>query len=216
MIKIPVLTIDGPSGSGKGTVGKIIAAKLGWHFLDSGAMYRILGFAALQQDKSLDDEKQLVKLLHALHIQFDDQIFLNGKDITNKIRTEEVGRAASEVAKWSKVREALLAAQRNFQKPPGLVADGRDMGTVVFTNASCKIFLEASAEERAHRRYCQLREQGNDANLSAILQDLKTRDERDRSRIIAPLIPAADAKVIDTTSLSIDAVVTKILQYLDL
>src|SRR3989338_10381964 len=118
LIKIPVLTIDGPSGSGKGTVGKIIAAKLGWHFLDSGAMYRILGFAALQQDKSLDDEKQLVKLLHALHIQFDDQIFLNGKDITNKIRTEEVGRAASEVAKWSKVREALLAAQRNFQKPP--------------------------------------------------------------------------------------------------
>lgn len=211
---IPILTIDGPSGSGKGTVGKIIAQKLGWHFLDSGAMYRLLGFAALKEGVSLDDAARLAVLAGELKIKFDDGVFLENQEVTQDIRAEKVGLAASKVAKLPKVREALLRCQRDFLKLPGLVTDGRDMGTVVFPEAKVKIFLEASCEERANRRYKQLKEQGINVNLGAILHDLEARDARDRERAVSPLKPAQDAIVIDTTNLSIDDVVEKIMQIL--
>ncbi len=207
----PVIAIDGPSGSGKGTIAQILARELGWHFLDSGAIYRILAYAAGQRGIALDAADELAKLAHELDVVFspiDAKISLEGVDIKNEIRTEEAGNAASKVAAIPAVRVALLARQRAFREAPGLVADGRDMGTVVFPDAEVKVFLTASAEERARRRYNQLIEKGLDANLSALVAEIAERDHRDTTRSVAPLKPAEGAEVIDTSDLDIAQTVT--------
>lgn len=206
MEQIPVVTIDGPSGSGKGTIAQIIATDLGWHFLDSGALYRILAYAAQQRGIPLDDHLVLADLALTLPVSFspdDANISLDGIDIKDEIRTEAAGNAASQVAVIPAVRAALLARQRAFRTVPGLVADGRDMGTVVFPTAPVKIFLTASAEERARRRYNQLIEKGLDANLPTLVEGIAERDRRDATRNVAPLIPAADAEIVDTSDLDI-------------
>jgi len=211
---VPVVTVDGPSGSGKGTIGRAVARALGWHFLDSGALYRLLAFAAGQAGVALDDIPALVALATELDIRFsadDDIILLNNQDVTKDIRSEAAGNAASKVAAIPAVREALLARQRAFRQPPGLVADGRDMGTVVFPDADAKIFLDASAEERARRRHKQLIEKGLDANLSALVQEIAERDARDRNRAVAPLRPADDAVVIDTSSMDIATAIERVM-----
>lgn len=217
MSSIPVITIDGPSGSGKGTISQLLAQALHWHFLDSGALYRVLGWLALEQNIDLSDGPALAKLAAHLPVKFipkpdaSSQIIVQGNDITDEIRTEAIGNAASKVGAWPIVRTALLAAQRAFRQPPGLVTDGRDMGTVIFPDAPLKIFLSASAQERARRRYEQLKEKGINVNLDALCKTLLERDERDTQRRIAPLAPAADAVIIDTTALTIDEVLRQVL-----
>ncbi|MCQ4313339.1 (d)CMP kinase [Stutzerimonas sp. VN223-3] len=216
--QVPVITIDGPSGSGKGTVAALLAAKLGWNFLDSGALYRLLAFAARNHGVDLTNEEALQLLAAHLDVQFGAakdghgmEIILEGEEVTNAIRNEQVGAGASQVAALSVVRDALLQRQKAFREPPGLVADGRDMGTVVFPDASLKIFLTASAEERAHRRFLQLKAKGDDVNLASLLDEIRARDERDTRREVAPLKPADDAVQLDSTDLSIEQVLGQIL-----
>lgn len=211
-----VITIDGPVSSGKGTIARRVAAALGWHLLDSGALYRLLGLHARDLGVSLDDAQALVPLARDLPCRFIEKegdllIELAGKDVTDYLRTEEVGELASRVAVHQPVRDALLGRQQAFAVEPGLVADGRDMGTVVFTRAPLKIYLTASAEERARRRYNQLKEKGFGANLAALVEDIRNRDARDMNRDVAPLKPADDALVIDSTDMTIDDVLHRIL-----
>lgn len=216
--KAPVITIDGASGTGKGTVTHLIAKKLGWRLLDSGALYRVLALAAQKHGVSLDNEKALQVLAEHLDVQFiatetsaPPQIILEGQDVTDTIRTEKMGNAASKVGALPEVRIALLSRQRSFCEPPGLATDGRDMGTVVFPDADVKIFLTASPEERAQRRYKQLKEKGVSVNLSGLVEELRERDKRDQERAVAPLKPAEDAVCIDTDHLTIEQVVEQIL-----
>ena len=216
---IPVITIDGPSGAGKGTVARIVAEQLGWHLLDSGAIYRVLAVAAEHHNIAVDDEESLLPIAAHLDVQFqicsegEGKVILEGEDVSNAIRTEEVGALASQVAAFPRVREALLRRQRAFKVTPGLVADGRDMGTVVFIDAPVKVFLTASAEERAQRRFNQLKEKGFDVKIGRLLDDIRQRDERDRNREVAPLIPAEGALIVDSTDLSIQEVVNKVLSF---
>ncbi|MBB1271651.1 (d)CMP kinase [Psychromonas sp. SR45-3] len=216
-----LITIDGPSGSGKGTVCHILAKKLGWHLLDSGALYRILAYAALQQKVALNDAQGLADLALTLDVSFVSNgsgvdTLLSAENVGDKLRTEVVAQAASEVASIELVRSALLARQKAFLQQPGLIADGRDMGTVVFPEAEVKIFLDASAEERAQRRFNQLQDKGFNVSIAQILSEIKERDYRDRNRAVAPLRPADDALVIDSTTLTIDQVVDKILTLTEL
>ncbi|MBW3503960.1 (d)CMP kinase [Pseudomonas sp. MS-1(2024)] len=218
VISAPVITIDGPSGSGKGTVAGILAKRLGWNLLDSGALYRLLAFAAGNHGVALDNEALLEKLAAHLDVQFvgatdgkPARIILEGDEVTHAIRSEAVAAGASKVAALPAVRDALLQRQRAFQELPGLVADGRDMGTVVFPDAPLKVFLTASAEERARRRYLQLKAKGDDVSLSGLLDEIRARDERDTQRAIAPLKPAADAIQLDSTELSIEQVLERIM-----
>lgn len=204
---VPVVTIDGPSGSGKGTIAAMLAERLGWHLLDSGALYRIVAAVALSRGTALDDEAALAEMAGRLDISFDDgSVRVDGENLAEVIRSEPVSRAASQVAALSAVRGAILEAQQRMRRAPGLVADGRDMGTVVFKDASLKIYLDASVEERAERRYNQLKNKGLSVSLRALLASLTERDERDKGRAVSPLVPAKDALVIDSTSLTIEAV----------
>lgn len=215
MSDMPVLTIDGPSGSGKGTLAQQMAQRLGWHYLDSGAIYRVLAQAALKHQNDLTDENALASIAGQLDVQFvlkDEQlqVVLEGEDVSLLIRSEQAGNAASKVAAFPAVRAALLQRQRDFRQPPGLVTDGRDMGTVVFPDAAFKVFLTASAEVRAERRYKQLKEKGIDSNLSDLVAEISERDERDTQREVAPLRPADDAVILDSTQLGIEAVLEKV------
>jgi cytidylate kinase len=218
MATVPVLTIDGPSGSGKGTVARQVADRLGWHLLDSGALYRLVALAARNRSILLDDESAVARIAQQLDVRFgadaagEEQIWLAAEEVSAQIRTEQAGEGASKVAALPAVRTALMDRQRSFATPPGLVADGRDMGTVIFPAAQLKIFLTASPAERAQRRYKQLKDKGLDANLAALSLEIAERDRRDASRPIAPLRPADDAHVIDSTSMSIDAVVARVLE----
>ena len=208
----PVVTIDGPGGSGKGTLSSLVAAKLGWHLLDSGALYRIVAVSAQSQAIDLADENTLVAMVADLQIAFiGDKVDVNGSDLSDIIRTEETGVAASQVAALPGVRDAILALQKSFQRAPGLVADGRDMGTVVFPHSKAKIFLDASAEARADRRYKQLKNKGLSVNLRDLLEQIQERDARDRGRAVAPLKPAADALIIDSTQMTIEEVLQMIM-----
>jgi len=212
-----VITIDGPSGAGKGTVCARLAEQLQWHLLDSGALYRITGLAADRKGIALDDESNVSDVAANLDVRFVPtshgvEVILEGEDVTTTIRTEEVGSLASQVAALPAVRTALLQRQRDFRTNPGLIADGRDMGTVVFTDANVKVFLTASAEERGQRRYKQLLDKGIDASLPALIEDIRARDERDSNRAVAPLRPAEDAQVIDSTELSIDEVCEQVIE----
>ena len=210
---IPVIAIDGPSASGKGTVAALVAQALGFHYLDSGALYRVTAFAALRAGVSLEDEQALAELAMGLDLRFDGvEVYLNGEAVGDAIRTEEAGRAASKIAAMPVLRAALLERQRAFRQAPGLVTDGRDMGSVVFPDATVKFFLTASCEERAKRRYKQLIEKGFDANLAALFQDLIERDARDAARAVAPLKQMADAVLLDTTGLTIEEAVERVLQ----
>jgi cytidylate kinase len=214
---VPVITIDGPSASGKGTVSRRIAQSQGWHLLDSGALYRLVAYAALKHQVALTDVEALARIARELDVEFvaaadsdEAQVMLEGDDVSLSIRSEKAGDAASQVAVVTEVREALLERQRAFQKAPGLVADGRDMGTVIFPSAKHKFFITASAEERAKRRYKQLKEKGISASLANLFDEIAARDKRDSERAIAPLKPADDAVLIDTSKLSIEEVVEKI------
>lgn len=211
---IPVIAIDGPSASGKGTVAALVAKALGFHYLDSGAIYRTLAYAAERRRVPLDDEPALIRLAESLDLHFDgSEVYLDGSPVGDAIRSEEAGRAASRIATLPRLRTALLALQRAFCRPPGLVTDGRDMGSVVFPDARVKVFLSASVEERAQRRYKQLIEKGLHANLAQILQDLRDRDARDAARTAAPLQRTADAKLLDTTGMTIDEAVQTVLRW---
>jgi len=219
---MPVITVDGPSGSGKGTVCRLLADKLGWDVLDSGAIYRVLSLAALHHQIALDNEEALVPLAANLDVQFlvDSQtnagkVILEGEDVTTTIRNEEVGAAASKVAALPRVREALLRRQRAFRTENGLIADGRDMGTVVFPDAPLKIYLTASAQERARRRFVELNERGLDVTLSGLLEDIQARDDRDMNRAVAPLVPAEDAIELDSSELNAQQVFDKVITLLD-
>lgn len=216
-IDFPVVTIDGPGGAGKGTLCMLLATKLGWHLLDSGAIYRVLAIAANKREIALDDINSLADLASKLDVRFpieNDQVLivLDSQDVTAEIRTEATGNLASKVAAYPEVRAALLQRQQNFAQFPGLIADGRDMGTVVFPTAELKVFLDASAEERAKRRQLQLQLKGINVNFDNLLQEIQERDFRDRNRPVAPLKPADDAILIDSTSMSIDAVFNQVLQ----
>lgn len=209
----PVITIDGPSGSGKGTVTQRVAARLGWHVLDSGALYRLVGLAVQESSGDFDNEREISGIASKLQVSFEaGRILMDGRDVTDAIRSEVAGNNASKVAALPAVRAALLDWQRDCARAPGLVADGRDMGTTVFPDAGLKIFLTASAAERALRRYKQLIEKGMPANLPALTTEIETRDQRDRNRAASPLVPAADAIEIDSTTLTIDEVVDRILE----
>ncbi|MGX1123227.1 (d)CMP kinase [Pseudomonas sp. HLS-6 TE3448] len=214
----PVIAIDGPSGSGKGTIAGLLSKRLGWNLLDSGALYRLLAYAAGNHGVDLTNEELLKALAAHLDVQFiaasdgqPQRIILEGDDVSDVIRNETVGAGASMVASLPAVRDALLQRQRAFQESPGLVADGRDMGTVVFPDAPLKIFLTASAEERARRRYLQLKAKGDDVSLSSLLDEIRARDERDTQRAVAPLKPAPDAIQLDSTELSIEQVLERIM-----
>lgn len=211
--RAPVITIDGPSGSGKGTVTQRVAARLGWHVLDSGALYRLVGLAVDESGVGFDKDREISQIASTLNATFEDgRILLDGRDVTDAIRSEGAGNNASRVAALPAVRAALLDWQRDCARAPGLVADGRDMGTTVFPDAGLKIFLTASAAERAIRRYKQLIEKGMPANLPALTTEIETRDQRDRNRAASPLVPAADAIEIDSTTLTIDEVVDRVLE----
>jgi CMP/dCMP kinase len=212
---IPVLTIDGPSGAGKGTVSRIVAKKLGWNYLDSGSIYRSLAIALLQRNVDLTNENEILGVAQALDLAFEcnDELIvkLNGEDITPQLGTEATGNAASIIAAIPEVRQVLLQKQKDFKKPPGLVADGRDMGTVVFPDADIKVYLTASVEERADRRYKQLIEKGIDVNILQITREIEERDCRDKGRKTAPLAQAEDALFIDSSAMTIDAVIAQVL-----
>ncbi len=217
----PVLALDGPSGSGKGTIGQICSLRFGWHYLDSGAIYRGLAWLAGDQNVSPEDVPALVDLADNMelvcHVREDDvaMVEVNGHVVTDELRTEETGEIASKIAPLQEVRASLLAMQRRCRKAPGLVADGRDMGTVVFPDADFKVFLTASAEIRAQRRFDQLKSKGFDVNLARLLESIQARDVRDSSRAVSPLKPADDAYVLDTSDLTIDEVVTRILDHVN-
>ncbi|WKY57189.1 MULTISPECIES: (d)CMP kinase [Vibrio] len=216
----PVITVDGPSGAGKGTLCMLLADKLGFHLLDSGAIYRVLALAAIHHGVDTESEDALVPLATHLDVQFIAEgelvkVILEGEDVSGELRKEETGMAASKVAALPRVREALLRRQRAFSTAPGLVADGRDMGTVVFPEAEAKIFLDASAEERASRRLKQLQQKGLDVKFDDLLSEIQERDDRDRNRPVAPLRPAEDALVLDSTSMNIEQVVEKALHYIE-
>ena len=218
-MKNVIITVDGPSGAGKGTLCYALAQKLGFDFLDSGAIYRITALAATKKAILLDDENALAEIGQNLDVQFIPQdgelnVILNGENVGDQIRTAEAGQNASKVAAFPKVRQALLQRQRDFASEKGLIADGRDMGTVVFPEAQIKLFLDASAEERAKRRVKQLQSKGFNANFDEILAEIKERDFRDRNRAVAPLVPAADALLLDSTNLSIDEVIQQALDYI--
>jgi cytidylate kinase len=214
-----VVTIDGPSGSGKGTISRVLAKRLGWHLLDSGALYRLVALAGTRAGIGPEDQEGHARLATGMNVVFgvddcdDEQVTLDGQDVTAEIRSEAGGQGASRVAAWPSVRAALLDRQRAFAVPPGLVADGRDMGTVVFPYAALKIFLTASPEERARRRYKQLKDKGSGVSLAALSREITARDLRDSTRAVAPLKPAADARVIDSTGLPIEAVMARILEW---
>ena len=216
MSAAPVVTVDGPSGSGKGTISRLLARRTGWHLLDSGALYRLVALAGAEAHLALDDRDGHARIASQMDVRFaagaaaQEKVFLDGQDVTTAIRSEGVGQGASRVAAWPAVRSALLDRQRAFAKPPGLIADGRDMGTVVFPDAALKIFLTASAAERALRRHKQLKDKGSDVSLAALSREIAERDARDSTREIAPLKPAPDAHVIDSTSLTIEQVVDHI------
>lgn len=215
--QIPVVTIDGPSGAGKGTIAQLLAGELGFHILDSGSLYRLTALASLNDQIALEDEDAMRQVAAQLDVVFkptDDglQILLRGEDVSEAIRAEEIGMRASRVAAISSVRDALLQRQRDFMEAPGLVADGRDMGTTVFPDAPLKVFMTASAEERAERRYKQLKAKGINANIAALVADLKARDEQDANRAVSPLKPANDAILLDTTEMSIQQVTEKLLE----
>jgi cytidylate kinase len=214
----PVLTIDGPSGSGKGTISRLVAECLGWHLLDSGALYRAVGYAAGAEGLDLSDAEAVTRCAQTTKIRFRDpgdggetRVIVNGHDATDELRTETAGAAASAIAAIAGVRGALFEKQRDFRRNPGLVADGRDMGTVIFPDARYKVFLTASADERAKRRYKQLKNKGLNVTLAALLREIQGRDERDAARTVAPLRPAEDALMIDTTGIPVDSVVAAVL-----
>jgi len=216
---IPVLTIDGPSGAGKGTVSRAVAKKLGWNYLDSGAIYRSLAISALDQQIDLMDESAVTQVAKDMQLIFEcnDELVvrLGGVNITARLPTEETGATASKIAAYPAVRKALLQKQKDFKRLPGLVADGRDMGTVVFVDADFKVFLTASAKERGERRFKQLKEKGIDANLDKITTEIELRDRRDSERKIAPLIPAEDAYYLDSSDLTIDEVIRQVIALTD-
>ncbi len=216
---VRVIAIDGPSGSGKGTIARRVAAALGYHLLDSGALYRLTAYAASQQGVALDDTAALANIARNMQVEFgsdaegNERILLDGEDVTFNIRTEDAGSGASRVAGQAPVREALLELQRSFRRAPGLVADGRDMGTHVFMDAELKIYLTASAEERAQRRHKQLMDKGIDVSLAALSRDIEDRDRRDTERSVAPLRPAEDARFLDSSGQSIEAVANTVLDW---
>lgn len=220
MPRIPVLTIDGPSGSGKGTISRAVAERLGWHYLDSGALYRAVGLAAAWESLDLSDPEAVAQCAARTEIRFETQgagephVIVNGKDATRQLRTETAGAAASAIAAHPPVRAALVDLQHRFRRSPGLVADGRDMGTVIFPDAQYKVFLTASAEERAQRRYKQLKEKGVSVNLAGLLHEIAARDERDAGRAVAPLKPAEDAVIVDSTGTPITEVIERVLAVL--
>jgi CMP/dCMP kinase len=211
-----IVTIDGPSGSGKGTIARAVAVRVGWHLLDSGALYRLVALAGIKRALKLDDIDGHTRIAASMDVRFDvgadggELILLSGEEVSGQIRSEVAGQGASRVAAWPAVRSALLGRQRAFARPPGLVADGRDMGTVVFPGADLKVFLTASPEERALRRYKQLKDKGSDVSLPALSREITERDLRDSTRAVAPLKPAPDAEVIDSTSLTIEQVIDRV------
>lgn len=209
---IPVITLDGPSASGKGTIACLVAQTLGFHYLDSGALYRLVALVAIKSAIATNNEQKIVDIARGLNVLFTDgSIQLNGMDVSDEVRAEACGEYASKIAQYPTLREALLDRQRNFRELPGLVTDGRDMGTVVFPDAVLKIYLTADEEERARRRYKQLMEKGINANIADLVASLRERDERDKKRIVAPLQQCEDTCLLDTTGLSIDQVVNKVL-----
>ncbi|MET0004231.1 MAG: (d)CMP kinase [Candidatus Thiodiazotropha sp.] len=213
MDRAPVITVDGPSGSGKGTLAQRIAEALGWHFLDSGAIYRVLGLMVERAGIGGENVDKIADMAKSMPLSFDQgRVLLDGEDVSRSIRTETIGNAASKVAAIPQVREALLAWQRNYARSPGLVADGRDMGTVVFPQAKVKIFLTASAEERAQRRYKQLNEKGLGVNLARLTEEIRERDERDSKRAVAPLVASESAYQLDSTAMTIDEVYGQAMQ----
>jgi cytidylate kinase len=215
---VPVIAIDGPGGSGKGTIARRVARHFDWHLLDSGALYRLVALAGLRAGLARDDVSGHARLARNLDVLFgmdsrgEEQVLLGGQDVTRELRAEETGEAASRVAAWQEVRSALLGRQRAFARPPGLVADGRDMGSIVFFDAGLKIFLTASPEERARRRYKQLKEKGLSGSLAALSAEIAERDRRDTTRAVAPLIVVPDAIVVDSTALSIEEVVGRVIE----
>ena len=214
---IPVLTMDGPSGAGKGAVSAALARRLNWHALDSGAVYRSVALAALERRVAPEDVAALVALTHSVQLCFRAgcdgiDVYLDGRDVGDSLRTEAVSLMASQVAAIPDVRTALLELQRGYRQPPGLVADGRDMGTIVFPNAGLKVFLDASVEERANRRYKQLKEKGESVMLSRLFRDMQARDRRDRERVVAPTVPAADAVIVDSTNMSLHEVIDYVVE----
>jgi len=211
---IPVITIDGPTASGKGTVAARVAHRIGYHLLDSGALYRLTALSAMRAGVSLDDEHAVAQLAEQLPATFSNgDIFLDGEEVGELIRAEEVGNNASKIAAFPSVRQALYALQLGFRKAPGLVADGRDMGTVIFPNARLKVFLTASVEARAERRYKQLIGKGISANMEGLLADLQARDERDTHRTVAPLVAAEGAYILDTSDMTVDEAVEQVLHW---